>query len=99
MLQRTTVGRDDNFFDLGGNSLLLASVHTRLVQALGIGFSVTTLFENPTIRLLAARLEAAATGAAEPPRSGPRRATGSRTTARSLRDLRRHRSTGQGEAR
>ncbi|HEY0734335.1 MAG TPA: amino acid adenylation domain-containing protein [Herpetosiphonaceae bacterium] len=43
----------DNFFDLGGHSLLLARVQARLSEQLGQPVALTTLFERPTIRDIA----------------------------------------------
>jgi len=51
-------GRDDNFFDLGGHSLALAAVHERLQAELAVRIPLVELFENPTVRSLAARLDA-----------------------------------------
>jgi hypothetical protein len=51
-----TVGRDDNFFDIGGHSLALAAVHEKLQTELGQRIPMVTLFENTTVRSLAARL-------------------------------------------
>ncbi|HEY0510562.1 MAG TPA: amino acid adenylation domain-containing protein [Thermoanaerobaculia bacterium] len=50
-------GRDDNFFDLGGHSLALAAVHERLQAELDVRLPLVELFENPTLRSLAARLD------------------------------------------
>ena len=50
------IGRDDNFFDLGGHSLLLVQVHATLVEQLGRTLPVTDLFQFPTIHSLAAHL-------------------------------------------
>ena len=50
------VGLDDNFFDLGGHSLLMVQVHTALTERLGHPFPLIKLLENPTIRQLAAAL-------------------------------------------
>jgi amino acid adenylation domain-containing protein len=51
------VGLDDNFFDLGGHSLLLVHVHERLSKLFpGHELGILDLFEHPTIRSLAARL-------------------------------------------
>jgi acyl carrier protein len=62
----TGVGMEDNFFDLGGHSLLLVRVQARLAKELGSTLSVVELFQYPTVRALAARLQgrAAATDAA-----------------------------------
>jgi len=46
---------DDNFFDLGGNSLSLVEVHSRLQDVVGRQFSVAELFAYTTVRKLAAR--------------------------------------------
>jgi len=47
------VGVDDNFFDVGGDSLLSMRVHGRLCEELGKSFPIITLFEYPTIGSLA----------------------------------------------
>jgi acyl carrier protein len=52
----TDVGPHDNFFDLGGTSLLLLKVHSLLTQKFGADIAVTELFQYPTIRSLATRL-------------------------------------------
>lgn len=49
------VGRHDNFFDLGGHSLLLIKVHSRLVERLGLTVSMVDLFQHTTVSALAAR--------------------------------------------
>lgn len=50
------VGLDENFFDLGGDSLLLVAVHSKLQKILQIEIAVPDLFEFTTVRKLAARL-------------------------------------------
>jgi acyl-coenzyme A synthetase/AMP-(fatty) acid ligase/acyl carrier protein len=52
------VGRHDNFFDLGGHSLLLVQVQSRLQEALGRELSITALFQFPTVSSLAGYLAA-----------------------------------------
>jgi aryl carrier-like protein len=47
------VGLDDNFFDLGGNSMLLMRVHSKLKHAIGNELQLMDLFRFPTIRALA----------------------------------------------
>ena len=50
-------GVDDNFFDLGGHSLLLARVCDEASRRLGREVAVMAMFRHPTIRALAAHLE------------------------------------------
>jgi acyl carrier protein len=50
------IGLGDNFFDIGGDSLLLATVHTTLQKQMNIEISITDLFEFPTVRSLARHL-------------------------------------------
>jgi amino acid adenylation domain-containing protein len=47
------VGINDNFFDLGGHSLLLVKVHARLCRELEKQLPLMRLFQYPTIRTLA----------------------------------------------
>jgi NAD(P)-dependent dehydrogenase (short-subunit alcohol dehydrogenase family)/acyl carrier protein len=47
------VGRHDNFFDLGGNSLIALKVASRLNKELGVKLPVVMLFEGPTVSALA----------------------------------------------
>nr|WP_298104156.1 condensation domain-containing protein [uncultured Shinella sp.] len=53
------IGINDSFFDLGGNSLLLAELHQRLLATLPQRFPLTDLFQYPTIETLAAHLDRA----------------------------------------
>jgi acyl carrier protein len=50
------VGLDDNFFDIGGDSLLLVAVHSNLQKLLNIEIPVTDLFEYTTVRTLGKHL-------------------------------------------
>lgn len=47
------VGIRENFFDLGGHSLLMVQVHGRLQQTYGEELSMTELFKYPTVSALA----------------------------------------------
>jgi amino acid adenylation domain-containing protein len=51
-LQTETVGIDDNFFDLGGHSLLMVGVHNKLRERFKKDVPIADLFKHPTIRLL-----------------------------------------------
>jgi hypothetical protein len=53
------VGLDDNFFDIGGNSLLMVQVHVKLREGTNTSLSVLDLFRYPTIRLLAGAISPA----------------------------------------
>jgi len=54
VLRIDKVGIDDNFFDLGGNSLRLAEAHPQLEKLMGRRFPLTELFVHTTVRKLAA---------------------------------------------
>ena len=47
------VGIHDNFFDLGGNSLLATKVAVRVLKKLNVEIALKMLFEAPTIAQLA----------------------------------------------
>ncbi|MFL5656968.1 MAG: non-ribosomal peptide synthetase, partial [Ktedonobacteraceae bacterium] len=52
-LNMDQVGLDDNFFILGGHSLLGTQVIARVAETFGVDLPLRTLFEAPTVRLLA----------------------------------------------
>ncbi len=74
------VGLDDNFFDLGGHSMLIALVQARLQEALGADLAVLDLFNHPTVRGLAGHLAETLSGlpAAPLPPAEPAGETASR---------------------
>ena len=52
------IGVEENFFDVGGDSLLILRLHGRIEEALSPGLKAMALFRYPTIRSLARRLDA-----------------------------------------
>lgn len=51
------IGVDDNFFLLGGSSLMGAQLIMQVSESFGVGLTLRTLFANPTIRLLSTAIE------------------------------------------
>ncbi|HEX9941903.1 MAG TPA: amino acid adenylation domain-containing protein, partial [Thermoanaerobaculia bacterium] len=72
VLKIDQVGVDHNFFDLGGNSLLLVQVNGRLQERFGREILLVEIFNNPTVRALAAHLEGDLAGAPAAAPSGDR---------------------------
>ena len=66
LLRTDTFGVHDNFFDLGGQSLLAAQVMSRLRAALQIALPLQALFDAPTVAGLALRADAAAHDSSSP---------------------------------
>ena len=56
LLGAERVGMRDNFFDLGGHSLLMAEFRTELAATLGHELTMVELFQHPTVESLAAYL-------------------------------------------
>ena len=62
VLGREDVGLDDNFFDLGGHSLLVVRAHRQLQDKLGRALALTDLYRFPTIRKFSTFLAEGASG-------------------------------------
>jgi amino acid adenylation domain-containing protein len=56
VLKLSSIGRSENFFDLGGKSLHLIQVHALLRQSIAPTLDVVDLFRRPTVADLAAHL-------------------------------------------
>ena len=78
----TSISTMDNFFDLGGHSLLMLRVHAATSQELARPLPITALFQYPTIATLAAWLSPAPSPAGTPPAHDiPSRAAAARAAA------------------
>ncbi|SFB44073.1 amino acid adenylation domain-containing protein [Amycolatopsis marina] len=62
VLGRDVVAVSDNFFDVGGHSLLLGRVQQRLTERFGVDIPLLRLFEHPTITAQAEYLDGAVSG-------------------------------------
>lgn len=60
VLRIEPIGAVDNFFELGGHSLIAIDLTARIRRAFGASIPVTGLLECPTVRQLAALIDAAA---------------------------------------
>ena len=53
------VGRDDNFFDLGGNSLLITRLLVRIRAEFHRELPATEIFQSPRVAMVARKLDGA----------------------------------------
>ncbi|WP_294332956.1 amino acid adenylation domain-containing protein [uncultured Sphingomonas sp.] len=60
LLDRTDIGRDDNFFALGGHSLSAIRLLNQVNKRFGTTLAVKALFADPTVAALAAAVSASA---------------------------------------
>jgi hypothetical protein len=57
LLSVKAVGANDNFFFLGGHSLLGTQLLTRISQSFGVELSLLSLFDHPTLAGMSAEIE------------------------------------------
>ena len=74
VLHLPCVGRDDDFFHIGGHSLAANQVLSRVWEMWKIELPLRALFDAPTVEALARRIEVLQTPVIVPP-TAPRRAT------------------------
>jgi len=78
VLKAPCVGRQSNFFDLGGDSLSAMHVLTAVDAALGVSVTPEVLFDHPTVSEFAAAIgDAARAHTGQPGASAPARIVGS----------------------
>jgi aspartate racemase len=96
VLQVDEVGLDDNFFDLGGDSLRMLRVHTKLREALQRDISMVETFTYPTVSAIARHLSETPAPAADA-RPARERAEAHRQAAARQRQRRKMHRTGADE--
>ncbi|MFF4579777.1 condensation domain-containing protein [Streptomyces sp. NPDC001373] len=67
-LEQDTFADDEDFFDVGGHSLLAARIMARLSRAVGQRLSLRLFFDNPTVESLSREIEAVVGRAGGEPR-------------------------------
>lgn len=99
VLKVPRIGVDDNFFDMGGHSLLLARVQAKLSEQLGFSVSLLDLYAHPTVAELATYLNAARDGGTESESMDGGGLVAARTRAERGRDARAQRLSQQRQRR
>lgn len=56
VLEVEKVGLEDNFFEMGGNSIRMAQLHGKIRELINRDILIVELFQHPTIRMLAEHL-------------------------------------------
>jgi acyl carrier protein len=58
-VDKKSIGIDSNFFDLGGHSIIIIRIASKLQKAFDIKIAIKEIFENPTIRDLSRSIKEA----------------------------------------
>ncbi|HEY3869741.1 MAG TPA: phosphopantetheine-binding protein [Actinocrinis sp.] len=56
-LQRDDISADDNFFALGGQSVIMANIQGAFIEELGVEVPVDQMYLNPTVASVSAYIE------------------------------------------
>ncbi|MFD9499460.1 phosphopantetheine-binding protein [Streptomyces sp. NPDC060035] len=56
-LQRDDISVDDDFFALGGQSVIMAGIQGAFIEELGVEVPVDHMFLNPTVASISAYIE------------------------------------------
>jgi acyl carrier protein len=51
------LGVEEHFFDLGGHSLLITQILSRVEETFGVKLPMKTLFDAPTVRQLSMKIQ------------------------------------------
>jgi hypothetical protein len=68
LLGKTPIGIDDNFFDIGGQSIHIVRAHRLIEEEFGRSLPIVALLQFPTIRALATQLSSAPSGPGDAPK-------------------------------
>ena len=71
LLGRNGFGVEDDFFQVGGHSLLALRLMSRIAETFSVELPLTAVFREPTVRRLANRVDAAAARLDAPPSHAP----------------------------
>jgi acyl transferase domain-containing protein len=82
------VGLDDNFFEVGGTSLLATVLLSRINRTFGLDLPIAFIFESPSVRTMAERLRRHGRAPAIPADSRPSERCGDAGQAHESRDSR-----------
>ena len=70
LLGHEQVGLDDDFFDLGGHSIIVMRLFAKIKKSYGVHLGLSTLFEARTVRTLAKLIRDASNGGGARPTTG-----------------------------